>query len=263
MADLNQAEGQADADSTGTTADASNGVSEGSGSQNQKAASGADEDSFFDPKSIADKPELQSAYKQMQGAFTKKTQALKAHQAKVEAYDRFIASPVDTMRQLAEQYGYKMVQAAQDKQGDEDWNPKSWDDVMAEAENRVIKKMAPVYNELRELKKRNVEQYLDTQHPDWRTYEDDMMQKLQAHPSLVNDPDALYRLAVPEEVMQAMATKAAMAKLKTTSDHGSVSGGSRTTRSTTQEPSGPLSFDQAVEFARKKLERQGIRRPAD
>jgi hypothetical protein len=263
MAEPTQTEGQANTDSAGTTVAASAGKNNGSGSQTQTTASGSDEDSFFDPKSIADKPELLSAYKQMQKDYTKKTQAMKANNQKIEAYDRFTSSPVETMQQIAAQYGYRMVQASQDKQEADNWDPKSWDDVMTEAEKRVTKKMAPVYNELRDLKKHNVETYLNTEHPDWRTYEDDMMERLKNHPSLVNDPDSLYRLSVPDEVLQARATKAAMAKLKDVGDHAQVSGGSRTTRDTTQKPSGPLTFDQAVEVARQVVSRQGLKRPAD
>jgi RecG-like helicase len=263
MAETTQTGGPAAADSTGTTAQAPAGTNNGSGSQTQTTSSGSDEDSFFDPKSIADKPELMSAYKQMQRDYTKGKQSIKAHQQKIEAYDRFTSSPVETMQQIASQYGYRMVQAAQEKQGEEDWNPQTWDDVMARAKKEVMKDLQPVYSELRELKKRNVETYLDTEHPDWRTYEDGMMDKLKNHPSLVNDPDSLYRLAVPDNILKARATKEAIEKLKTAGDGASVGGGSRTTRETSQTPSGPLTFDQAVEVARQKLARQGLKRPAD
>src|SRR5688572_9913001 len=56
------------------------------------------EDSFFDPKSIEGKPELQAAYKQMQSAWTKKMQSVSSNKHKLEAYDRFEKDPVGTLR---------------------------------------------------------------------------------------------------------------------------------------------------------------------
>jgi hypothetical protein len=236
-----------------------------SGSATQTTGNGSDAtreavESFFDPQSIADKPELQSAYKQMQASYTKRMQEFAKHRNKVDAYDSFERDPLGTMKQLAAQYGYQFVARADD--APKDWNPQSWDDVMGEAEKRVLKKMEPVFGELKNLRKQGIESYLDTHFSDWRTYEDQMMDKLRAHPSLVADPDALYRLAVPSEVWEARAAKAAMAKLKSATDNSQVSGGSTTARATTSTPAGPLSFNDAVEMARKRLSSQGIKRPA-
>lgn len=262
MADTDGIVEQAGADSTGTTAEALNATTGGSEGQNQTTASGPGEayESFFDPGSIKGKPELESAYKQMQSAFTKRMQEAAAHKSKIEAYDRFQQNPVETMQQLAASLGYKMVQGGAEQP--KDWNPQSWDDVMAEAEKRVLKKMEPVYNELRTIKKQSVESYLDDKYTDWRTYEDDMLKTLQTHPSLANDPDALYRLAVPSEVWEARAVKTAMHKLKTSGDAATVQGSTKTTRPTTSEPTGPLTFDQAVEIARKRVASAGLTRPA-
>jgi hypothetical protein len=119
--------------------------------------------------------------------------------------------------------------------------------------------MQPVFNEVKSLKKQNIEARLDSQFPDWRTYEDAMMAKLQAHPSLVEDPDSLYRLAVPAEVWEARATKAAMQKLQATKDSAQVSGGT-TTKQQTTKPSGPMTFSQAAEHAKKLLAERGLAR---
>lgn len=262
MAETELSTGQAEADSPGTTADAPSANAGNSEGHTQTTASGPGEamESFFDPSSIKGKPELESAYKQMQSAFTKRMQETAAHRSKIEAYDRFQQNPVETMQQLAASLGYKMVQGGTEQP--KDWNPQSWDDVMAEAEKRVLKKMEPVYGELRQLKKQSVEGYLDSNYADWRTYEDDMLKALQTHPSLANDPDALYRLAVPSEVWEARAMKTAMQKLKTSGDAATVQGGNKTTRPTTSEPTGPLTFDQAVEIAKKRVASAGLSRPA-
>lgn len=199
-----------------------------------------------------------SGYKQMQASYTKRMQEMSSHRPKIEAYDRFLKDPMGTMREVAQTYGWQLVQAGQQQNPNEPWNPQSWDDVMAKAKQEVLKEMQPVFNEVKSLKKQNVESYLDSHFSDWRTYEDAMMETLQAHPSLVNDPDKLYRLAVPAEVWEARATKAAMKKLQTTQDNAQVSGGT-TVKQTTTRPSGPMTFSQAAENARKILAGQGFK----
>lgn len=261
MTDTTAVNGQAAADSSGTTANAPIEGSGNSVSAAQTTGTGPVADaieSFFDPASIQGKPELEAAYKQMQGSYTKRMQDLAKQRTKIEAYDNFERDPLGTMRQLAAQFGVQIVQGAPDTQAKE-FN--SWDEVMAEAEKRVMAKMQPVVGELKSLKKQSIEMQLDKDHPDWRTYEPEMMETLQKHPTLVNDPGTLYRMAVPPEVLEARATKAAMQKLKGATDNAQVSGGT-TVRQTTQAPSGPLTFEQSIEAARKKLQQLGLSRPA-
>jgi hypothetical protein len=263
MTDTTATEGQAATDSAGTTVNAPNGTNGTSGSAAQTTGTGpvADAiDSFFDPASIAGKPELEAAYKQMQGSYTKRMQDIAKHRPKIEAYERFEKDPVGTLKQLAQSYGYQFVQAGENQP--KDWAPQSWDDVMAKAKEEVLKEMRPVFNEVKSLKKQNVESYLDTHFSDWRTYESEMMETLQAHPSLVNSPDKLYRLSVPDQVWEARATKAAMQRLKGATDNAQVSGGT-TVKQTSTVPTGPLSFNQAVEVAKSRLAAQGLKRPAN
>lgn len=247
------------ADSTGTTAAAPQGSEGQSAARAQTTSTGPESgtESFFDPKSIEDKPELLSAYKQMQASYTKKSQKFKDLQKKIDAFEAYERDPQGTVKQLAAQYGYNLVQ--RDPKGEQDDNPKTWADVYAKAKKEVLKELEPMLGQVRELKQQNVEQYLDNKFTDWRTYEDDMLGLLQKHPSLATDPDKLYRLAVPEEVWEARATKAAMAKLKNTSDNGAISGASTTSKQTANEPTGPLTFQQAVEVAKARLGKQGIR----
>lgn len=262
MTDTNVSGGQVGADSSGATATAPAGNEGISGSSAQTTASGPDAgattESFYDPKSIEHSPELQLLAKQLQGSYTKRMQEMATHRPKIEAYDRFSKDPMGTMRELAQQYGWQLVQAGDKQNPNEPWNPQSWDDVMVKAKQEVLKEMRPVFDEVKSLKKQNVESYLDSHYSDWRTYEDAMMTKLQAHPSLVSDPDSLYRLAVPSEVWEARATKAAMKKLQATQDNAQVSGGT-TTKQTTTKPSGPMTFSQSVENAKRVLAEKGIR----
>ena len=254
MQDTAGTSGQANVDSTGTTTAAPVTTDGVSGSTAQTTGNGSVasvEESFFDPSSIQGKPELELAYKQMQSAWTRKMQGVKASQDKISAYDRFSSDPVNTIKQIAQQYGLSVVQPGDSQAPEQDF--KSWDDVKQHFFKEFKKEMQPVFNEVRTLKQQNVETYLDNHFPDWREHEEAMMEKLQKHPSLVHEPDALYRASVPSEVWEARATQRAMQKLKAAGQSSQVSGGTTTTRPTQQEPTGPLTFDQAVEVAKRRI----------
>lgn len=258
MTDVTVQPGQVATDSTGITA-AAPGSDQTSGSSQQTTGTGSAtraEESFFDLATIQDKPELVAAYKQMQGSYTKAMQRLSDNRSKLEQYEAFERDPISTLQRVATQYGYNFVQRAKDSE-EQQQEFKSWDDVMSEAERRVMAKMNP---QLRTLQKQTIEMQLDRDFPDWRTYETDMMAKLREHPTLVHDPATLYRMSVPAEVIEARATKAAMAKLRASTDSSQVAGG--TTVRTSQAPSGPLTFSQAVERARALVAQQGLKRPA-
>lgn len=263
MAELEGASGQAStAEPTGTTAAAPQTAGEQSANASQTTITGpgqADVESFFDPKSIEGKPELQAAYKQMQKAFTKKSQEFKAAKQKVDAYDSFISDPMGTMQKLAKQYGYNLVQGDPSAKADDE-GPKTWDDVYQTAESRVMKKFEPLLREVQQMKQQNVEAYLDNSHPDWRTYESEMLENLQLHPSLASDPDTLYRLSVPQEVIEARAAKAAMEKLRASGDAGKISGTSTASKpNTVQGPPKGGSFNDFVAYAKAKLAADGIK----
>jgi len=224
----------------------------------------SEEETFFDPESIKGKPELEAAYKDMQRAFTKKTSALKENSKKIEAYDNFMRDPVGQLQALASQYGYSMTKAEAQRVIDQQNNvsePKSWDDVMSMAEQRVLKRLEPFLSEVKETRKGQLEKMLDESCPDWRVYEDDMMKELQKHPTLVNDPVKLYRMSVPDEVWQSRATQAAIKKLQSKAESALVSGGSNTNKQASDSPRGPMPFSKAVEIAKAKLQAQGIRAP--
>jgi len=235
------------------------------GTQNQ-----ATEETFFDPQSIQDKPELMAAYKGMQRAFAKKMEGVKGSRQKIEAYDAFAADPVTQIQAMAKRMGYQITRADATQvanvatgQG-ETWEPKSWDEVLTKAEERAYQRLRnenqPMMDEVQGLRKTNLERFLDDNAPDWRQYEDDMMTTLKSHPSLVNDPLSLYRISVPPEVLESRATQAALKKMKEKGQSAQISGASTTTKETgTGLPNKSLTFDEAVKAAQKELAEKGIR----
>lgn len=259
MSEPGTTEGQAASpDSAGTTGAAPEGSNGQSATQGQTTSAGPDsgQESFFDPKSIEGKPELMSAYKQMQGQFTKRMTEFKDGGKKMEAYDAFMADPQGTMTALAKQYGYSLVQG---ESGDTEEAPKTWDDVYARAKAEVMNELQPMLGEVQQLKQKNVEQYLDGKFTDWRTYEGDMMKMLKAHPSMAHDPDLLYRATVPPEVLEARATKDAMDKLKGVNAEGRVAGPSTTSNQATSGLKDVKTFNDAVAVAKARLAEEGIR----
>lgn len=229
-------------------------------------ATGPDEDSFFDPTDLPD--ELKPAYKQMQAAFTRKTQGLKEQRDKIAAYDAFNADPVGSIQNLAKHYGLNLTRAEAQAAADgasgngESWQPKSWDEVIkriqAETRESLLNELEPVLRDVRDTKRSQIERDLDEQVPEWRQYEEEMTAALNAHPTLVKDPIALARLALPERIFEARATQRALKKLEDRGRSSKVSGGSQTQR----PPAGPdpnkrQTFHEAVQNARQQLEQDG------
>ena len=223
------------------------------------------EETFFDPKTVP--PELQGAYKQMQAAFTKKTQAISQARQKVEAYDAFNRDPIGSLQTLARQYGYEMTRAeakaAMQQQGSE-WAPQTWDEVLAKAEeraeHRVLSRLAPVLDDVRATKRASIEKLLDESVPEWRQYEDEMREMMTEHPTLVRDPVKLAKLAIPESVQNSRAMQAALKKLEAKTQAASMSSGSTTTKAAEAGiPDRPMSFSEAVDFAKRKLAAEGKR----
>lgn len=213
-------------------------------------------DTFFDPNDIPE--ELLPAYKNMQSAFTKKTQAYAAGKHKVEAYDAFEQNPVGTLQTLAQQYGFQLVQPNPEQSGGEqDFQPQTWEEVLTkaeqQAEQKVLKRLEPLIGKVQQLQQSNTESFLDNNYPDWRNYEDQMLGLMKAHPTLSSDPGLLYKMAVPDEVIKSRATKSALSKLQANTANAAVSGQSTTTKTAAQKPDGPLSFNQAVELAKSRI----------
>ena len=271
MAELDETGGQAaeaDTGDAGTTVAAPEGAGEQSAGTAATTHSGQQAEtqqgeSFFDPQSIADKPELQAAYKQMQGKFTKAMQGIRGQEQKLQLIQQFEADPVGTIRRLAPQYGVSIVdgQPPKDANG-QAFKPKDWNDVVSHIREEVMQELnqqyQPLVGAVKDLKQQNIEQYLDNNFSDWRTYESEMIENLQAHPTLANDPQRLYSMSVPQEVMERRAYERAMQKLKGERESGNVSGSKTAAQVSSDRPSGKLSFNEAVKFAKAKLAKEGI-----
>jgi hypothetical protein len=242
-------------------------ATETAGQVTETPTSQPDETTFFDPKEIP--PELQPAYKQMQRAFTKKTQEIAKARGKVEAYDAFERDPVGSLQRIAGQMGYSLsraeAKALQDQQskGDDlsDWQPQTWQEVLVKAEERAVARIRqeqqgqfePVLNEIKGLRRNQIEKVLDDEVPEWRQYEDEMSTLLQDHPSLIKDPVRLARLAIPDEVWQSKAMQAAMKRLQSKTSSAQTSSGSTTRQEPSAKPKGNMTFQQAYEQAKKQL----------
>lgn len=221
------------------------------------------EESFFDPKDLPE--ELVPAYKQMQSAFSKKTQALAKNREKVEAYDAFMANPVPSLTQAAEQYGMKVVPANTPAQTTTEpsaeafgtnWQPQTWDEVFQAFATKFNSQMqttfGPVFDNLKTLTTSNVERQLTEIDANWKVYEDEMTANLKTHPTLAKDVAKLYRVSVPEEVLRSKYTQAALKKFETKAASAKIQ-----SKSSVQSSSGPtnekLTFDEAVQQAKKEL----------
>lgn len=220
-------------------------------------ATASDDDSFFDPTDLP--PELQKAYKGMQAAYTKKTQEIAANRRKIQEYDQFMQNPRAAIEQMARQMGIPIAQQEQ-----QEFNPQSWDDVIRAAKEQAVsefrQQMEPMFNEVRSWKRSQLESQFDESFPRWREYEDDMTALLQKHPSLVSDPDSLIRAAIPRSELESYATQKAMKKLQARTENARVGSGSKTTRTPSNEPSGPISFAEAVQIAKRRMAEEAKRR---
>ena len=209
------------------------------------------EDSFFDSSTLA--PELEPAYKQMQAAFTKKTQALAGDRNKIAEYDRFMSDPA---------YRQAMIQQFQDQQpaeSSEDWQPNTWEDVMSKAEERAyqrfVREVQPTLKDVQSVRRTQIETDLDKHVPEWRQYEDEMTEMLTAHPTLANDPVKLAKLALPEALLESKAMQAALKKLDAKQKGAGVSKGSTAAVPDigADIPRQKRTFNDAYKIARQKV----------
>ena len=263
--ELAASEGQAAPDPTGTTGEAPGSSEEQSVALSQTTETGPDSgdvESFFDPKSIEGKPELEAAYRQMQGEFTKRMQGISGSQTKIDAYNAFESDPLGYMRNLATQYGWNLIEGGGQAKDSGEFNPQTWDDVkqhfLAEARQELAKEFAPLTNEVKNLKRLSMEAQLDKDHSDWRTYESKMTDLLVTHPTLVNDHETLYRMAVPKELIEQRATKAALAKVKGGTANAEIGGNKTTSVSTTDSPPKFENIAEAAKWAKSHLASKGI-----
>lgn len=230
---------------------------EASAEASQETTDAHEEPTFFDPKALS--PELVPAYKQMQAAFTKKTQELAAQRAKVEAYDAFAADPAKALQQLAAQYGMTITKAearAAVAEAEGEWSPQTWDEVIEKATEKarreLLQELAPVLETVKKTQAKAVETQLDELDPQWRLYEAEMAATLKEHPTLRNDISKLYRLSVPQEVWESRAAQAALQKIqaRTAAAQGA---GKSSVRRTAPAPKEVNTFAEAWAAAKEEL----------
>ena len=255
----------------------------------EQAPDGIQADHVFDPKlfkeRIKDLPDevkgqVVALQKELLGNYTKKTQAIAEARKKIEAYDAFNADPVASIENFAKQFGYELKrpgQAAQQggKTNNQDgWNPdagdpNNWNEVSGYIQKTVLDAVMqklggtlnPLVEQFQATKKQSIEHELTEIDPSWAKYEDAMKNTLQKHPSLAADPAGLYRLSVPQEVLESRATQRALERMEAKTRGSAVGGQSNKNPKTTEMPTGAVSFQDAIKIARQKIREDGITGP--
>ncbi len=254
MPDLESAEGATEevTAASESTAEVTEDTAPATETTAESSTDSAPEESFFDPSALP--PELMPGYKQMQGHFTRAMQQIKAAKDKIAAYDAFQSNPTQTIQQLAQRYGLT-VQQAQAAQQAAEFDPQDWNDVTKHITDAVFQKLDPVINEIRSVKQTSIEAQLDQTMPEWREYEEPMKELMGRHPTLAEDPVMLAKLAIPDSVLQAKATQAALRKLEAKNKAASVTSGSATTKGANplKPPPKGAPFQDYVEYAKRKL----------
>lgn len=210
---------------------------------------------------------LKEREKQMMAAYTKKTQAIAAERQKIDAFNQFERDPIGTIQRIAQNYGYQVAPAGQPQQmqqpaNGQDWEPQTWDEVLARAEERATTRiietlkpvLEPLYKNLEEVKSQGIEHQLSQIDDGWRIYEDEIKQNMQfIKPELLKTPEGikkLYRMSVPEEVFSSRATQAALKQFEAKAKNAQIEGKSKVNRTAPQI--GRIeSFNDAVLAAKK------------
>lgn len=215
--------------------------------------------------------ELLEAQKSMQGDYSRKMQEIADSRQKIEAFDSFMRDPMTQLQQLAGQYGFQLNPinggaangiAKGDGENGEPAEPQTWEQVYQNASRQAVQdvmtQLQPVLSQVQETRKVNVEAMLDKEAPDWRQYESEMTALLKQHPTLANNPTLLYQMALPPNVREARATEAAIKKMQQKIQSSHVGAGSPA-RKPASTPGGKVSFNDAVNQARKELQEKGLR----
>jgi hypothetical protein len=185
------------------------------------------------------------------------------------------------MQKLAQNYGFQLTRqqaaaaVADQQQGQQPngqpWQPNSWEEVeqriahraKAEARQELMRDLQPLVQEVQQTKKQTIERQLSEIDPTWQQYESEMVTLLQQHPTLAKDPSMLYRMSVPQEVIESRATQRALQRFEAKAKSSTAAGGSTTSR----KPGAPdpekrySSVAEAWADAQRKLEEEGIRPP--
>jgi hypothetical protein len=215
------------------------------------------------------KKQVDALKKNLTSDYTKKTMSIKSQKDKLAMVDAYQRNPVGFTKELARRMGLQVVAQNERNQTQDDfenWEPQTWKEVVQKISGEIQRNFQgrhdPLQDEVIALKKTNIENFLDKSAPDWREYEDQMIENIKAHPTLVNDPVKLYRLSVPEEVLDTKAYKRAIETMQDKVNSAQVGGASKTNKESQNDGfDKPMSFDEAVNAAKRSLEKRGIRPP--
>lgn len=242
----------------------------------QSAPTTPAEDTFFDPNAVPE--ELKPAYKQMQSAFTKKLQGVKDQRQKIEAYDAFNRDPLNTLRQIANQYGMTIQdgrtaqpQGQAPNQGNPlespDYQPQTWgqlaQDMTGIISRQIMQQLnpviAPLYQNVEQITSNHIENQLDAIDGNWRIYEDEIKQNMREHPTLIKSPggiNKLYRISIPDDVQTSRTVQDVVKKFGDKAQAAKV--GSKSQAHTSNTPSKKInSFADAVALAKQQLNSTG------
>jgi len=206
--------------------------------------------------------------KQLKANYTKKTQEIAKHRQKIEAYDAFERDPEGTLRQIAERQGFTLnrgagrdpsnLNAGNQVMGD-GWQPQTWSEVFDAFAEKIkgglLGDLKPVFDNIQTLTTKNIETQLSEIDPDWKLYEDDMISNLKTHPTLAKDVSKLYKMSVPDEVLESRATQKALKRFEDKAHSAKV--GSKSSVATSYSTAKKVStFDDAVSEAKRLLAEQ-------
>lgn len=217
------------------------------------------EESFWNGNPNELPAEVQPIYKNLQSDYTRKSQEIAAHRAKIEAFDRFEQNPVAELMRLAQVYGLNIQHPGQQGQQEQtEWNPQTWDDVYKKFETSVLERVGqqfkPVVENVQVQTQERILQELNKIDPNWKNYESQMMDNLKKHPSLVSDIGTLYRISVPVEVLKGQATKQVINQMNNKAKQALTTPSSTTNTSVADTQVN--SFDDAVRAAKQMLSKR-------
>ena len=182
----------------------------------------------------------------MQGAYTKKTQAVGANRQKLEAYEAFERDPHNTLARVASQLGYQLTPAGGGQPGgqpgqpaqpasrfaDPNYQPQTWGELASEIRSSIAADLVPqivaqlggqmsnviqpLARSVEQITSATISQKLDQVDPNWRLYEDDIKATMRQNPTLIQTDDGirkLYLMSVPEDVIAARYTQRAVTKI--------------------------------------------------
>jgi hypothetical protein len=219
--------------------------------------------------------------KEMQAAFTRKTQAIATDRQKIELIKQFEANPAEMIKKIAPNYGLTVSPAYNaPQQGEQyqnpgqqpvDWNnyePQTWNELRSNIKedtiNEVLEKLSPILQPLiqtlGETKSQAIEQQLGQIDSNWKIYEDDIKANMAyIKPELLKTPDGiakLYRMSVPQDVLDERATQIALKKYQDKAKSAAIDSNSKSKNTTTPPLSGKLSWNEAYQEAKRRVGNQ-------